>query len=59
MFIRNWTGDIAGRTNWDEMAGFLGLVFDVKTDVSKVFQASGPSLLPRGTAGPTLAAIKN
>ncbi len=45
--------------NWDEMqSGFLGLVFDAKTDVSKVFIQSGPSLLPRGTtAGPTLAAV--
>jgi hypothetical protein len=48
-----------GDQNWDEMqSGFLGLVFDAKTDVSKVFIQSGPSLLPRGTvAGPTLAAV--
>jgi hypothetical protein len=51
-----WWGD----QNWDEMqSGFLGLVFDAKTDVSKVFIPSGPSLLPRGTtAGPTLAAVQ-
>ncbi len=51
-----WWGD----QNWDEMqSGFLGLVFDAKTDASKVFIPSGPSLLPRGTsAGPTLAAIQ-
>jgi hypothetical protein len=48
-----------GDQNWDEMqSGFLGLVFDVRTDLSKVFKASGPSLLPRGTSGPTLAAVK-
>jgi hypothetical protein len=51
-----WWGD----QNWDEMqSGFLGLVFDAKTDVNKVFIPSGPSLLPRGTtAGPTLAAVQ-
>ena len=51
-----WWGD----QNWDEMqSGFLGLVFDAKTDANKVFIPSGPSLLPRGTsAGPTLAAIQ-
>ncbi|HEY2169132.1 MAG TPA: hypothetical protein VGJ30_05860, partial [Candidatus Angelobacter sp.] len=49
-----------GDQNWDEMqSGFLGLVFDAKTDVNKAFIQSGPSLLPRGTvAGPTLAAIE-
>ena len=47
-----------GDQNWDEMqSGFLGLVFDVNTDVSKVFYPSGPSLLPRGASGPALAAI--
>jgi hypothetical protein len=45
-----------GDQNWDEMqSGFLGLVFDVNADVNQVFRASGPSLLPRGTFGPTLA----
>ena len=50
--------DLWGDQNWDEMqSGFLGLVFDAKTDANKVFIPSGPSLLPRGTtAGPTLAA---
>ena len=44
-----------GDQNWDEMqSGFLGLVFDAKTDATKVFKASGPSLLPRGKSGPTL-----
>jgi len=48
-----------GDQNWDEMqSGFLGLVFDVNTDVSKVFKSSGPSLMPRGTSGPTLAAYE-
>jgi hypothetical protein len=48
-----------GDQNWDEMqSGFIGLVLDVNTDLSKVFKASGPSLLPRGTSGPTLAAIE-
>jgi hypothetical protein len=47
-----------GDQNWDEMqSGFLGLVFDANTDVKKVFRASGPSLLPRGEFGPTLASI--
>jgi hypothetical protein len=46
-----------GDQNWDEMqSGFLGLVFDVNTDLKKVFQTSGPSLLPRGKFGPTLTA---
>ncbi len=50
-----WWGD----QNWDEMqSGFLGLVFDVNTDANKVFIASGPSLLPRGTSGPTLASME-
>lgn len=47
-----------GDQNWDEMqSGFIGLVFDMKTDVNKVFTPSGPSLLPRGKFGPTLAAL--
>jgi hypothetical protein len=47
-----------GDQNWDEMqSGFIGLVFDVKTDVNKVFAPSGPSLLPRGTSGPALSAL--
>jgi len=44
-----------GDQNWDEMqSGFLGLIFDVNTNGSKVFIPSGPSLLPRGKSGPTL-----
>ena len=46
-----------GDQNWDEMqSGFLGVVVDMNTNVSKIFIPSGPSLLPRGTeGGPTLA----
>src|SRR5262249_49030059 len=48
-----------GDQNWDEMqSGFLGLVFDAKADITKVFKASGPSLLPRGKFGPTLTSIQ-
>jgi hypothetical protein len=47
-----------GDQNWDEMqSGFLGLVFPVTADVNKVFIPSGPSLLPRGTSGPTLSTL--
>jgi hypothetical protein len=47
-----------GDQNWDEMqSGFLGLVFDVNTDVSKVFKSSGVSLQPRGKSGPVLTAV--
>jgi hypothetical protein len=48
-----------GPQNWDEMSNcFVGLIFDVNTDAGKVFKASGPSLLPRGKSGPTLAALE-
>jgi hypothetical protein len=48
-----------GDQNWDEMqSGFLGLTFDVNTDYTKVFKPSGPSLLPRGKFGPTMAALE-
>jgi len=48
-----------GDQNWDEMqSGFLGLVVDVNTDITKIFKASGPSLLPRGKLGPTLEALQ-
>jgi len=49
-----------GPQNWDEMQSvFLGFVFDVNTDIAKVLNASGPSLLPRPkTGGPTLAALE-
>jgi hypothetical protein len=49
-----------GDQNWEEMqSGFLGLIVDSKTDVNKIFQASGPSLMPRGKFGPTLAALES
>jgi hypothetical protein len=48
-----------GDQNWDEMqSGFLGVVVDMNTNVSKIFIPSGPSLLPRSTqGGPTLASV--
>jgi len=50
---------IWGPQNWDEMSNmFIGVTVDLKTDVSKVFSPSGPSRLPRGDSGPTLAALK-
>jgi hypothetical protein len=48
-----------GPQNWDEMQSvFLGFVMPVRTDVSQVLNASGPSLLPRPRTGggPALAA---
>ncbi|MDE3159203.1 MAG: cytochrome c [Acidobacteriota bacterium] len=48
-----------GPQNWDEMSNcFVGLLFDVGTNAATIFRASGPSLLPRGKFGPTLAALK-
>ena len=48
-----------GDQNWDEMqSGFLGLIVDVNADANQIFKPSGPSLLPRGTAGPTLSALR-
>jgi hypothetical protein len=48
-----------GDQNWDEMqSGFLGLIIPVNADANKVFKASGPSLLPRGSSGPTLASMQ-
>lgn len=48
-----------GDQNWDEMqSGFLGLIIPIKADANQVFKASGPSLLPRGTSGPTVAAMQ-
>jgi hypothetical protein len=47
-----------GPQNWDEMQGiFVGLLIDPKINPDKVFVTSGPSLLPRGKFGPTLAAL--
>jgi hypothetical protein len=36
---------------------FIGVLFDRGTAPEKVFLRSGPSLLPRGENGPTLAAL--
>jgi hypothetical protein len=48
-----------GLQNWDEMSNcFIGLVFDAKVDPKTIFVRSGPSLLPTGPPGPTLAALK-
>jgi len=45
-----------GDQNWDEMqSGFLGLLVDADVNILAIFKPSGPSLLPRGTFGPTLA----
>ncbi|HEX5431021.1 MAG TPA: cytochrome c [Bryobacteraceae bacterium] len=48
-----------GPQNWDEMSNcFVGLIFSVKDNPAKLFKRSGPSLLPRGESGPTLAALQ-
>jgi hypothetical protein len=48
-----------GPQNWDEMSNcFVGLTFAVNEDPEKLFQRSGPSLLPSGKFGPTLAQLK-
>ncbi len=46
-----------GQQNWDEMQNcFMGFLVDPKLKDPKIlFKASGPSLLKRGTSGPTLA----
>jgi hypothetical protein len=47
-----------GPQNWDEMSNcFIGVLFPTSTSPDKVFLRSGPSLLPRGESGPTLAAF--
>lgn len=47
-----------GPQNWDEMSNcFIGVLFDRSTSPEKVFLRSGPSLLPRGEYGPTLASL--
>jgi hypothetical protein len=47
-----------GPQNWDEMSNcFIGVLFNTNTSPEKVFLRSGPSMLPRGEAGPTLAAF--
>jgi hypothetical protein len=47
-----------GPQNWDEMSNcFIGVLFPTGTAPEKVFLRSGPSMLPRGESGPTLAAF--
>jgi hypothetical protein len=47
-----------GPQNWDEMSNcFIGVLFPTGTAPETVFLRSGPSLLPRGEAGPTLASL--
>ena len=47
-----------GPQNWDEMSNcFIGVLFPTATAPEKVFLRSGPSLLPRGESGPTLASF--
>ena len=48
-----------GDQNWEEMQNcFVGVLVDPKADPLAIVKPSGPSLLPRGTSGPTLAALK-
>jgi hypothetical protein len=48
-----------GFQNWEEMSNcFMGLVFNSDLDPKKVAVDSGPSLLPAGKPGPTLAALE-
>jgi hypothetical protein len=49
-----------GQQNWDEMQNcFMGFLIDPQVkDPRIMFKASGPSLLPRGASGPTLASLK-
>ncbi|MEO8098997.1 MAG: cytochrome c [Acidobacteriota bacterium] len=47
-----------GPQNWDEMSNvFIGVTFDVAIAPDTVFTRSGPSNLPRGEFGPTLATL--
>src|SRR5262249_5658519 len=49
---------IWGPQNWDEMSNcFIGVLFDRRIAPESVFLKSGPSLLPRGENGPTIAAL--
>jgi len=36
---------------------FIGLVFDTKVDPKRIAKRSGPSLLPVGPPGPTMAVV--
>jgi len=45
-----------GLQNWHEMQNcFIGVLIDPAVDPTTIFEPSGPSLLPRGLSGPTLA----
>jgi mono/diheme cytochrome c family protein len=47
-----------GDQNWEEMQNcFVGVLVDPAFNINQVFKASGPSLLPRGESGPTLASL--
>ena len=47
-----------GDQNWDEMQNcFIGVLIDPNVNTATIFSPSGPSLLPRGESGPTLAAL--
>jgi hypothetical protein len=47
-----------GLQNWDEMQGvFLGMLTELTVDPNGLLRPTGPSLLPRGKSGPTLAAL--
>ena len=50
---------IWGQQNWDEMQNcFMGFLVDpLGPDPKTLFVSSGPSLLPRGTSGPTLTTL--
>jgi len=50
---------IWGLQNWDEMQNcFMGFLIDPSfKDVKSLFKRSGPSLLPRGTSGPTVTSL--
>src|SRR5882762_1381006 len=48
-----------GDQNWDEMQNcFVGVLIDPTIDAARLFSPSGPSLLPRGSSGPTLSALR-
>ena len=48
-----------GPQNWDEMSNcFIGVLLPLNTAPERVFTRSGPSLMPAGQFGPTLAALK-
>jgi hypothetical protein len=48
-----------GLQNWEEMqCGFLGVIVDRNTDISKILMPSGVSLQPRGKFGPALSMLE-